>query len=783
MADFYDQDRPDENQDQTVEIKANLVSGSEAVLRDFSASVDRLGVYLSEVKSVFSSMGQAQGAANLAGPAPGAPEGRSSGLPSQGASFPATARPGQPYDRSPLPGTQEWADAHGLPTATGGGGSQPPVQGPPNASPTPDPERQPGRPSSNSSSPRTWQDYVNQHANDRSTRDIEWEQLAAERGPGLNEPYRLAQFGENQIDEKLRIFSGFAYRHAARAQARNQNRVAEGKEERRRDTLLTEAAGRTGKVSQYLSERAAPAVTLYRDLRALGNAAGVAGPEAAGVAAGYERGDTLSIGPFGRILPNLTGEGATREGLRQNIVGTRIGMQAGISMRQGNEIVQTLAAQGFTGDSASRLATDFVAPLVKQGQDIGLATEMMTKGIRNGQTSMEDMAKTLDNMGASARAAKMSLADYQRSIDQFAESLQAQGTTYAEGVQGARNMTAMTGLNPVQTQQVTSSPMIQMGAMQLAGGTLLPSQVGTAMANNPVFAAQSMRRGIDIAMQTVSNLPAPTGPNGQPLRGLDLREARVTQAAQTLGISKEVLQNQLDRGDQVERAAGLLQDIGDAESASNRFNRDMRNLGAETETRDGVSGLAKTRGGHVKFSGQARREVEEALETGKKRVERRNPITGEITGTQLVDLTPQERERYETRKKAMDNADDVYRTIGHTGENSFDKLEKRMQSIAPKAGTDERKNWDKDLADIGKLPDNADKAKRLREMVEARMKTNSDETEPAVKIGLTAEARKFFKKVTGDEISDRDKQEGKDLRERYGAPLTAPSAGTIGPVG
>lgn len=758
-----------------VDVTGDLLSpGSVTALRDFVKSTDRLGKYLDGVKDVFSSLGQAQGQLDFANAT------NNPGL--GGTGGPMKVEVTNFADLVNMMGGQQMGGGGPGGPGAGPGGTPAPGQPGSNAS-TPQNTQNPGQsqlfnpdnpsqgqlfdpspfdagaPSSKSSSPddgkQAWRDYVKSHRQDKSTKDTDWENLAAQYGDNANQPYQLAQYGSNQIDEKLRYGAAWAFRRAGRAQARYD---VDGDPA---DQKAAERYGRIGKIGQRASEAAAPLVTAYRDLRALGGAAGVTGPEAAGVAAGYDRGPSIGAFGVGRMLPSLGEDGATREGLRQNIVGTRIGFQSGISMKQGNEIVQTLAAQGFTGDAASTLATDYVAPLVKEGQDIGLTTEMMTKGIRNGVTSMEDMRKALDGMGKSARDAKMSMNDYQKSIDEFAEGLQSQGATYGQALVGARNMTTLVGGSPQVAQEVQNNQMVKFGALIQGGGTVMPGTEGAVMAADPEFAAGAMTKGFDNLLNMARAAPTIKGMNRR-----DSEDVFLT----TKGLSRETISLMRKNRDKLVPAASVMKDLDRLDTRATEFNANTKGVGKVST--GGFLGIGQHES-RFELSDDKREELEEQIKTGKKKID--NP--GWFSGSREEDMSQNEIAQAKRKLAFANNAESAYKQF-NVGKGGFNDVKKKLDTIAPELGTDERKNWDEDIKSAMNEKDVKKRSTKLRDIVESRMGTKANETSPNM-IDLTPEARKFFK-LKNVPQNEREKAEGTD---RYGKLATpaAPTAGLNGP--
>lgn len=758
--------------DQVVEVKANVdFSGSNnQVVKDFQKSIDQLGLYINDFKNVFSSYGQAQGAGKMIAPKSGG------NGPSPGASTPP-AGPGVPIppEQMPTPDPDQWGTM-GYHNAGMAGA-------PPGISKTEKLRRQtidqrihssgvsagasipPGKEASMNSK----RDSIISEMS-VGTGDQAWYGLANNSQRDLSSPVRLPSYGEVQLDQKLMYGSDFLLRRAMTNKSKA-NIASDNGDTDEADRLNSRAdlLGNMGGRVQGAAEVAAPLVAGYRDLRKIGSKTGMVSPEQAGIAAGYDRGSTVSIGPFGRMLPNFGSNGATAEGLRQNITGLRIGAQGGLSVKQGNDIVQALAGEGFTGDQSTTMAMNYIAPLVKQGQDPSATTSMFTRGIRNGNTSMDEMATALDNMGRSAREARQDLSDYTQGIDSFASTLQAGGATYGSAVQGARTLTSSFGMTPQQTEQITSSPMVTNAALMNAGGSLLPQQVAGAMSSNPVFASQAIIRASNMAKTMGRNLPIPTdAKTGKPL--MSREEAQDEFAAQQMGVDTETYKNLLARAKSAPIAADLGSKITDADNNYKGVTARLGNL-----VQKDSDGNMKTSGGHVQLNSRQMSTMKKEISSGRYAdggdgstslpQSIGNKIFGGLFGGSGDEkkIDPATLQKMKDQYQYAQQADSKYNMLGHQGSESYDAVEAEMSKLAPKKGTPEYSNWQSRLNDINKMSDNPNKGKALQDLVNERMGVQSQQDANTATIELSDDAYKLFRLSGGSDKTKRAKNEGKDV--------------------
>lgn len=388
----------------------------------------------------------------------------------------------------------------------------------------------PGRPSSGASTPPT-------NAGEPSGMNPALRALYANTGQfeRAQEGFRMPQFGELTVQDKLRMASDFLTRSSFNAYQRGQ---AQGLPP---DQLQNVAVnrGRSAVLLNMAADQATQAMVVGKNVRSVFNWG--QGMQDQGIEAGYDPGGTVNIPGtnigFRNPLDFLRGGSAFRESMNQRVNVQRLRLEGGISGKQASEIVGSLSSLGWTGEQGQTMAFDALRPLVQQGLNPSVTSQMFDQAIRNGNTSLIDLRETLDNLGPSARAAHMSLTEYQEGLDQFANQLQGQGATYGEGVRTGRALSNAYGMSPQQMGAFTQSPLVQaFGAVQYGA---LPQEFG---ALGTAGIASATGGAVDQALRAFSGFKDNPIRNAQGKIITPGNKRQLIMAAQALGVPMETLQ-------------------------------------------------------------------------------------------------------------------------------------------------------------------------------------------------------------------------------------------------
>jgi hypothetical protein len=287
------------------------------------------------------------------------------------------------------------------------------------------------------------------------------------------------------------------------------------------------------------------------------------GLSASGTSLGYGRGDSVTI-PGTDIGFMLPGQG-TSEGLRQRWTSTRLRLRSGISGSQANEIVGSLAQNGFSGSEGNDVALNYISDLVRQGQDPEQASNLFSQAVRNGNASMSEVAKTLNDLGDAARTARQTLGDYMEGLNQFSERAQQSGALKGPGLALGRSVTQSLGISGQQAAEVFDSPIMQATMMRDYG--ILPNEIGNL--SSTVSGRTSFTTGMLDSIDRAMTMAAPfakdqVGPDGKVI--VSGKDRQIAQAAQFMKMSRETFERLLRGKDQSRnliKAQGALETFSD----------------------------------------------------------------------------------------------------------------------------------------------------------------------------------------------------------------------------
>lgn len=424
-----------------------------------------------------------------------------------------------------------------------------------------------------------------------------------------------------------------------------------------------------------------------------------------GTALGYDRGMQLNIPgtqlgvqtPFTGwhgVFPEIGRDSAFRQEIDRRVNSFRLRLQGGINGRQANEIMNSLAGSGFSGQGGENVAFDAVAPLVRQGQDPGLASDMVTHAIRNGNANLEDVRVTLDNLGESARTARMTLNEYQEGLDQTAETMQNLGAFRNQAVEVTRQLTDSTGLTPQQITPIAQSSLFQAMAFQNSG--VMPNAVG---AQSGGMFAGNVSRTVDFAMRAATPFAHETR---DPTTGdtISARQNQLIQAAQFAGMPLETFA---------------------------RLQRNAQRLPALAKLRGSISGFERS----IQDAGHVREQLDSPAR-----------ITGGDPRTRhLREMQRQWRSHKDEANTAIDSS---------LVTQNWAPVHEALLNAAPgKAGvhSKERDSYFRRISDIEKMDDPTERLNATRKLLRDQAQQAVPEDRPVVKLDLTPEARKLVRQV------------------------------------
>lgn len=236
------------------------------------------------------------------------------------------------------------------------------------------------------------------------------------------------------------------------------------------------------------------------------------GPKAVGAQAspmGYDRGGT-NVGLFGigRNIPLPFGP-AFKEGVSENVQAVRIGLGAGISIKEARAIQDSLKAQGYSGEDRSRL-TKVVAELKADKNTSGDVGSVETLApvvdqlMRHGATSLGGLKDAVKGLGEEAIASRMTVDELNNSLNEFANEQQKKGATYGQGRALGRDFNRATGgLDPRLLSQLQDNGIVQGMFMRKTG--MLPQEMGIAPAGAQI---SSIYEAMDLVGGAFKGLPS-----------------------------------------------------------------------------------------------------------------------------------------------------------------------------------------------------------------------------------------------------------------------------------
>jgi hypothetical protein len=416
------------------------------------------------------------------------------------------------------------------------------------------------------------------------------------------------------------------------------------------------------------------------------------------------RGGGLGVSALPQLAPNIRQE----IDRRWNIL--RLRFQGGMSGRQARQVFDQTSAEGFSGQEAEDIAFRHVAPLVQQGQDPALATSMVVQAARNSNTSLEEISRTLDDLGVSARNARQTLNEYQQGLDQFAEGAEQLGATRNQGVELGRRLTDTLGITPQQANQIPQSTMIQAFAFQRHG--ILPNAIGTA---DPSAVLEATNQTVQRAWQMTSMFgQRTTDPTtGKQISQKQADQNHAAQAAQVAGLDVETYLHLRRTGRQAVARSEGLKAVEQYGGRWNTFRQETRQGGTLANIPEGSTATGQT--------------------------------DDEIARNKRLNTQ---------RERARDLASTQLR--GRWGD-----VRKELEQAAPTRDDPEKRHkYFEQLDRISKMKDPGHQAHEARRLLMSQAKEDMKEKAPSVTLDLTGAAKRLVRQLENDDPAKRDHGRG-----------------------
>jgi hypothetical protein len=238
-----------------------------------------------------------------------------------------------------------------------------------------------------------------------------------------------------------------------------------------------------------------------------------------------------SIGPFRPAFINPAARQAIGASVESKFTSL---ISAGISPEQDLEMKAELADVGFFDSTQD--AKNLMGSADMFGQKGGLRelyqldprladVDMLTKGTRYGQNSVEDMTKMMKEIPDAAKAAKMGIEDMVAEMKQAGEQAQETGGNYADGAAAASMFSQTTGMTADAFNGLNQNTLVQgrmfgtTGLPSFMQGLLSPAQKNLAM--------------LDAFSETATNMGSygkQVLPDGTIISGEDVKVAMLRQA-------------------------------------------------------------------------------------------------------------------------------------------------------------------------------------------------------------------------------------------------------------
>jgi hypothetical protein len=545
-----------------------------------------------------------------------------------------------------------------------------------------------------------------------------------------DEPIRIPQFGDWQLDAYLKLGSQMA---GKRALSQATKRSEAGEPAISPEDQGPMAAGNVSGILAQASQYAAPVAIAKQHLMGLmghGQAA-----QEAGASLGFS--PQTGAGPayvagFRNPLAMMTSEaGQQAEGQRLTAFsaarfGTGISEQQALGLRQG------LAEEGFsnqehgflgltTGGQQENLALA-LEPSVKEGLSPGVAKNFANL-TRYGSGSLKELTDVTSHLGDVARTAKLPLDQMAQSIQEYTKNAEEHGMLGIEAARAGKEVTQGTGLPPTTVAQLNQSPFALAAAAQMG---VRPGQV-------PALKGPAQE---DLAFTTIQNLQSMVpqeakenkyGPKGELLLGAKENElAWIKEVGELQGISGQQIEHMFKIKEHAPERAHMKEGLSAINKQVDSWQRGQKNT-MPTATAAGHIGatIGKT----------AAQTIDPFHWLGKVPVPGASLVSG---AADALTNAPFE--------LGEDIIGGIFGGGGHKKSKAQEEGEKRLRpAIAQLRGEAEKIQIPKPAIDqISKLPMEA-QAAAYEKQIEKQTEAQPEEQGLKGVIGLTPEAARFFK--------------------------------------
>jgi hypothetical protein len=419
-------------------------------------------------------------------------------------------------------------------------------------------------------------------------------------GTAIKERIKIPQFGDWQIDDKLQYVRDQATRVA------NANGYYQTPEQQAASGVTPSTLGSTAaKVAQAAQFGYNNAATLHFLGTGLDKIASFGeANQSFGANLGYNPvsgglGPSTILGfhnPLA-LIPGI-GTSAATQGFNAQMQELALRTNAGISGPASKQIIESLAGQGFSGGAMDQLAQRLAVPLVQQGMSPEVASQF-ANATRNGDTSIQQLANSLKNMGQLAIETRESIDQYGESLLSFMQTAEEYGSTQGQAAATGTQFSTITGLDPQILGQAYSNPLYQ-GVMMSQYG-LLPSGLATADTGTQT---QGLLSTLKMAMGATGGLDSPVYRmvDGVRVEVQTGYERQIAQAAQLAGVSPAIAERLLRNQGKItaqSAVSSLLNSPGGWEAEMNkmRFGHGSHFLPTENERKLLQSGAPDSESG------------------------------------------------------------------------------------------------------------------------------------------------------------------------------------------
>lgn len=380
------------------------------------------------------------------------------------------------------------------------------------------------------------------------------------------EPIRIPQFGDWQLDAYLKLASQLAGKRAL-SQA-EQTEKAGGIPTPLADQSKFSPGNIAGSLNAA-SQWAAPInIAKQWSSRIMGHAYAATG---SGTALGYSPQSGAGgayIAGIRNPLAAFTSE-AGRQGLGQKVTSIGAMLGGGISYHQAQGLREALGGEGFsnqesgflgltTGGEQENLALALEEP-VKEGLSPNVAAGFANT-TRFGNANIQDLTKSLKGLDTTAKTLKLTVDQTGESMQTFAKESEAMGATQIHGLQAYKEIADTTGIAPSKIQDVGNSPL---GTAIMVRHGMFPGTLGGQSGEAQV---QVAKETVNLAKRYVTgHATFTTNQFGEREQSTSAAEDQQNKIAAIFHLNPEMVKKISEHGDQIESAARAQKQVKHAQ--------------------------------------------------------------------------------------------------------------------------------------------------------------------------------------------------------------------------